>query len=538
MATFTGTGANETITPGFVSATVTRSPQGSFPGPTADTLDGGVGADVMDGGDNNDLYIVDNAGDVATEVFGDALGGIDTVQSSVTHTLTSEVQTLTLKSHANIKCTVIVKDNVITGNGGDNVLSGLGGNDWFGGHQDLHSFPTRRSSDLMDGGDNNDLYIVDNAGDVATEVFGDALGGIDTVQSSVTHTLTSEVQTLTLKSHANIKCTVIVKDNVITGNGGDNVLSGLGGNDWFGGHQDLHSFPTRRSSDLMDGGDNNDLYIVDNAGDVATEVFGDALGGIDTVQSSVTHTLSVNLENLTLTGLANIDGTGNARGNTIFGNTGNNTLEGKTGDDTVNGGDGDDLIIWRNGDGTDIVNGGAGIDTQQLVMSDTDGDIATLTASGANAVFARTNLVPFQVTMTDVERVDFQGQGGDDSFTIGDLAGTPIAEVLFSGGAGNDTLAGLAGGVATAAPITASGGDGNDTLTGGTAADTLNGDAGNDTLEGHRGNDTVNGGDGDDLIVWRNGDGTDIVDGGASTDTQQAFMLNRAVGGCGGVPVL
>src|SRR4051812_21925923 len=422
MATFTGTGANETITPGFVSATVTRSPQGSFPGPTADTLDGGVGADVMDGGDNNDLYIVDNAGDVATEVFGDALGGIDTVQSSVTHTLTSEVQTLTLKSHANIKCTVIVKDNVITGNGGDNVLSGLGGNDWFGGHQDLHSFPTRRSSDLMDGGDNNDLYIVDNAGDVATEVFGDALGGIDTVQSSVT------------------------------------------------------------------------------------------------------HTLSVNLENLTLTGLANIDGTGNARGNTIFGNTGNNTLEGKTGDDTVNGGNGDDLIIWRNGDGTDIVNGGAGIDTQQLVMSDTDGDIATLTASGANAVFARTNLVPFQVTMTDVERVDFQGQGGDDSFTIGDLAGTPIAEVLFSGGAGNDTLAGLAGGVATAAPITASGGDGNDTLTGGTAADTLNGDAGNDTLEGHKGNDTLNGGDGDDTIIWRNGDGTDTVDGGAGTDTQQLFM--------------
>src|SRR3954470_18702728 len=290
-------------------------------------------------------------------------------------------------------------------------------------------------------------------------------------------------------------------------------------------------------ADVMDGGDNNDLYIVDNAGDAATEVFGDALGGIDTVQSSVTHTLSVNLENLTLTGLANIDGTGNARGNTIFGNTGNNTLEGKTGDDTVSGGDGDDLIIWRNGDGTDIVNGGAGIDTQQLVMSDTDGDIATLTASGANAVFARTNLVPFQVTMTDVERVDFQGQGGDDSFTIGDLAGTPITEVLFSGGAGNDTLAGLAGGVATAAPITASGGDGNDTLTGGTAADTLNGDAGNDTLEGHRGNDTVNGGDGDDLIVWRNGDGTDTVDGGAGIDTQQLIMSAGAIGDIGEITV-
>ena len=161
-------------------------------------------------------------------------------------------------------------------------------------------------------------------------------------------------------------------------------------------------------------------------------------------------------------------------------------------------------------------------------MSDTDGDVATLTAAGANAVFARTNLVPFQVTMANVEKVDFQGQGGDDSFTIGDLTGTPITGILFSGGAGNDTLAGLAGGVATAAPITGSGGDGNDTLTGGTGADTLNGDAGNDTLEGHRGNDTLNGGDGDDLIIWRNGDGTDTVDGGAGTDTQQLIMSDAA----------
>ena len=43
---------------------------------------------------------------------------------------------------------------------------------------------------------------------------------------------------------------------------------------------------------------------------------------------------------------------------------------------TDTGGDGDDLIIWRNGDDTDIVDGGAGTDTQQLIMSDTAGDLA------------------------------------------------------------------------------------------------------------------------------------------------------------------
>ena len=113
---------------------------------------------------------------------------------------------------------------------------------------------------------------------------------------------------------------------------------------------------------------------------------------------------------------------------------GNDTIAGDTGADTINAGGGDDLIIWRNGDGTDTVDGGAGNDTQQLIMSNTDGDVATLTAAGANAVFARTNLVPFQVTMANVEKVDFQGQGGDDSFTIGDLTGTPITGIRAWGG--------------------------------------------------------------------------------------------------------
>ena len=157
----------------------------------------------------------------------------------------------------------------------------------------------------MNGGLGDDLYIVDNVGDVAAEVA----GGIDTVQSSVSHTLSVNLENLTLTGAAAINGTGNARANVITGNGANNVLSGLAGNDTLSGGGGNDTLNGGTGADNMNGGLGNDIYIVDNAGDVAAEV----ASGIDTVQSSVTHTLSVNLENLTLTGAAAINGTGNAR---------------------------------------------------------------------------------------------------------------------------------------------------------------------------------------------------------------------------------
>jgi Ca2+-binding RTX toxin-like protein len=103
----------------------------------------------------------------------------------------------------------------------------------------------------------------------------------------------------------------------------------------------------------MYGGRANDTYYVDSAGDIVNET-GFSADGTDRIVSSVSFNLAGphaigNVENLTLTGSSNINGTGNALGNVIVGNAGGNLIYGLGGNDTFIGGAGADVFAFNTG---------------------------------------------------------------------------------------------------------------------------------------------------------------------------------------------
>jgi Ca2+-binding RTX toxin-like protein len=443
-----------------------------------DTLNGGAGKDTMNGGDGDDLYIVDNAGDIVRESFDDALGGVDTVNASVSYSLAPGtsgnkgfgIENLTLTGGANINGTGNAKNNIITGNDGNNTLNGgdgddalnggagndalngEAGNDTLNGGDGNDTLNGGTGADTMDGGDGNDLYIVDNAGDIVQESFDDALGGVDTVNASVSYSLTPGtagnqgfgIENLTLTGTGNINGTGNAKNNLIIGNSRNNVLNGGDGDDTLSGGSGNDNLNGDAGNDIlngdagkdilnggdgndtlnggtgadtMDGGDGDDLYIVDNAGDIVRETFDDALGGVDTVNASVSYSLApgtagnqgFGIENLTLTGMSNINGTGNAKNNTITGNSGNNTLNGGDGDDTLNGGDGNDTLIG--GNGNDILVGGAGLDTLTGGSGDDKFRFNSLSERGTTLPFDLIKDFSFDGGDLGIDKIEVSGVG-------------------------------------------------------------------------------------------------------------------------------
>ncbi len=415
-------------------------------------LDGGAGVDSMYGGAGNDTYTVDNIYDVVVELAG---GGTDTVRASSNYVLGAEIENLVLLGSSGISGTGNASNNTITGNNGANVIDGAGGND------------------IMQGGSGNDTYLVESAGDTVVEL---SSGGTDHVQSSVTFTMGANVENLTLTGSGNTNGTGNSSSNAIVGNAGHNVLNGGGG------------------TDTMTGGMGNDTYVIDGSSDVLIE---NAAEGTDLVMSSIAYTLATNFENLTLTGTANLSGTGNSGANVITGNTGNNALSGGDGNDWLDGGIGNDTMTGGAGNDTFVVNQAGDIVTEALnqgtdlvhssITYTLTSNVENLLLTGTAAVNGTGNTLDNKINGNSANNVLNGGDGNDKVY------GEHGNDTLF-GGNGNDHLNGGAGN------DTMTGGAGNDGFFGGGANDTMYGDVGNDIMYGDGGNDTMFGGVGNDLM--------------------------------------
>jgi Ca2+-binding RTX toxin-like protein len=228
-------------------------------------------------------------------------------------------------------------------------------------------------------------------------------------------------------------------NDTINGNAGADTLTGLEGNDTLNGGT---------GGDNMWGGRGSDTYVVDAMTDVADETGGT---GTDTVQSSITFSLSDgvqapgDIENLTLTNGAAINGTGNALANVLTGNGAANVLTGLAGNDILNGGAGNDTL--SGGAGNDTLAGGAGNDTltggadsDTFVFNDylTEGiDNLTDFVSGVDdlqisAAGFGGNLEPgAEVSLVTVSSVGIAVSGGTDGYFIYDNEGLDSGTIYW-----------------------------------------------------------------------------------------------------------
>ena len=228
-----------------------------------------------------------------------------------------------------------------------NTAIGGSANDTLKANNNGDRLDGRLGADTFIGGLGNDTFIVDNIGDTVTEAAG---GGTDLVKSTASaFTLAAQVENLTLTGAGNINGTGNSLANSLVGNTGANVLDGAGGNDTLRGDQGDDVLNGGTGADRLSGNAGNDTYYIDSTGDHIYEYTTAGIddGGHDLVVSSISFTLGVFQEDLTLTSTASA-GYGNDLNNLLRGNASSNKLDGGLGADTMLGGAGSDYYYVDN----------------------------------------------------------------------------------------------------------------------------------------------------------------------------------------------
>lgn len=303
---------------------------------------------------------------------------------------------------------------------------------------------------------NGTVEVYDN---IAPNPGGGATGiGIHTVNyDDITNASTVTIYRLTTDGLFLINGTTTYGDT-IEGTLFNDYLRGLGGNDSLVGGVGNDVLDGGDGVDTMVGGAGNDVYYVNHASDVVVEGSG---AGTDVIRTSLTYEISVNIENLTITGTGARTGTGNAVANIITGNGADNKLRGVAGADTLNGGAGNDTL--EGGADVDFMRGEAGNDIYDV--DNANDFVRELEGGGTDTV--RTSVT--RSLDPNVENLIITGsaaRNGSGNSQANQITGNTGANIL-AGRIGADTVVG---------------GGGNDKINGGEGLDVLTGSAGQDAF--------------------------------------------------------
>jgi Ca2+-binding RTX toxin-like protein len=382
-------------------------------------------------------------------------------------------------------------DDDITGDAGDDLLIGEAGNDILNGGAGI---------DTMSGGTGDDIYFVDNVADAVTEDAGE--GTADDIRTTLTsYSIAALPNIERLAGLGNVNQT-------LTGNDADNLISGGLG------------------ADTMIGGTGNDIYIVDDAGDVVTEQAGE--GDADEVRTSVaSYQLPDYVEKLTYTGSA---------GASLRGNSADNMLVGGTGVDAFYFQDGGDDAVWA-GAGDDGIYFGAAYTAADRVDGGSGSDVVVLQGNYTVTMGAD--------SLVDVEYLSVQSGA---STRFGDLAGNTYnydVTLLDANVKAGQRFAVNGSSLGAGETFTFNGSaetDGYFLIYGGYGTDLLTAGAGNDGFhfEGTRwgANDVVDGGSGSDVLIIRGVAGMNtVVLGDAQLRNMEAISVSdRYALSSGGLP--
>ena len=235
------------------------------------------------------------------------------------------------------------------------------------------------------------------------------------------------------------------------------------------GTEDADRLFTEKDKPVVVAGlDGDDFYVLVNQDDFVLERINE---GNDSVEAGITRRLEANVENLTLTGDADVDGFGNQLSNEINGNSGDNVIDG--------------------GAGADEMTGGAGADTYHV---DHAGD---------------------QVTETGIQRLTLRWSNSPGTLSrdrgTGGIYGEDIADDI------DQVVATISYALTDFVENLTLSGDESINGTGNALDNVLTGNEERNRLIGLEGSDRIAGADGDDILSG--GIGDDAIDGGAGLDT-------------------